>query len=166
MSRSILQPNRSSATWLACLLFAILAVPLNAQVASRSHLQTQSRFGYDKAHEITLNGTIQSVVSHSAPGAPAGLHLIVAGPQGAVDAHLGPYLSKDIQQSLHSGMPVQIVGATERIHGKSYLLAREVIVDGRTITVRSANGFLVFGQGKSRPKTENSSRMEIDGGAR
>lgn len=165
MSRSALtQAKRSGAACFCCLLLATLAVPLSAQVASQSKIP--ARFGYDKAHEITLDGTIQAVVSRTAPGVPPGLHLMVAGTRGAVDAHLGPYLSKEVKAALRSGAPVQIIGATARVDGKSYLLARQVIVDGRTITVRSANGFLGLGPGRARSRTENTSRIELNGGAR
>ncbi len=163
MRRSVL--SHSGAAWLTCVLFAALAVPLNAQVAGESNPQHPSRLGYDKAHEITLSGTIQSVVSHSAPGVPTGLHLLVAGPQGTVDAHLGPYVSKDVKAALENGTPVEIVGATERIHGKSYLLARELVVDGHTVTIRSKNGFLLMGQSVRASRNNEQSRLQLNGGA-
>lgn len=161
MIHSVLtQAKRASAACLICVA-AALAVPSNAQAAAESHAQPFLRLGYDKAHEITLNGTIQKVVSHAAVGAPTGLHLLVAGSEGTIDAHLGPYLNKEVQQALHTGMVVQIVGATQRIHGKNYLLAREVVVDGRTITVRSTNGFLLLGKPVRASRTE-----QLNGGAR
>jgi hypothetical protein len=163
MRRSVLtHMRRSNAAWLLCLLLATLAVPINAQVAVESHPQHPSRFGYDKAHEITLNGTIEAVVSHSAPGAPTGLHLLMTSSQGTVDAHLGPYLSKEVQQTLRNGVALQVVGATAQFHGKSYLLAREIIFGGRTITIRSENGFLVQG----KPVRASRNAEPLNGGAR
>jgi xanthosine utilization system XapX-like protein len=143
MSRNFLtKPTRTIAGLLTGLLFAILAIPLAATTAPESRGRG---FGpaYDAAHETTLNGTIQEVVTKRVAGSPVGMHLLVAGPEGVVDAHVGPYLTKDTQEALHAGLPVQIVGAVEQLQGKSILLARQLIFGGRTVTVRSENGFLM-----------------------
>ena len=85
MKRTCLtQPARMIAGVLTALLFAIVAVPLGAQPASES--RPGRGFGpvYDTAHETTLNGTIREVVTKHVAGSPAGMHLLVAGPQGVV----------------------------------------------------------------------------------
>jgi len=137
------QPARMIAGVLTALLFAIVAVPLGAQPASES--RPGKGFGpvYDAAHETTLNGTIREVVTRHAAGSPAGMHLLVAGPEGVVDAHIGPYLSKQTTETLKAGAPVRIVGAMLSLHGNDYLLARELSVGGRTVKVRSERGVLV-----------------------
>ncbi|MFZ0762201.1 MAG: hypothetical protein WAM69_19805 [Candidatus Sulfotelmatobacter sp.] len=152
---------------LTVLLFATLPIQSGAQPAPDSRSQRPLGFGYDKAHEITFNGTIQEVVSNVS-GAPVGLHLLVTGPHGAVDAHLGPYLTKDSQAGLHPGELVQIVGAMEKLHGKDYLLARQLIFGGRTVTVRSENGFLVGARSlrTARSTTVKTSSIESKGDAR
>lgn len=136
------KPAPMIAGLLAGLLLAIVAVPLGAQPAPET--RTGRGFGpvYDAAHETTLNGTIQQVVTKRVPGSPAGMHLLVAGPEGTVDTHVGPFLSKQTQEALHSGAQVQIVGAMSTLRGKNYLLARELIIGGRTIKVRSERGIL------------------------
>ena len=78
----------------AGLLLAILVVPLGAQPASETHAGHGFGVVYDAAHEITLAGTVQEVVTHHMAGRPAGVHLMVAGPHGLVDAHVGPFLAK------------------------------------------------------------------------
>jgi hypothetical protein len=137
------KPTQLTAGLLAGLLLAILAVPLGAQLAPETRATRAVGPVYDAAHEITLNGTIQEVVTKRVAGSPVGMHLLVAGPEGVVDAHVGPYLTKDTQEALHAGLPVQIVGAVEQLQGKSILLARQLIFGGRTVTVRSENGFLM-----------------------
>jgi hypothetical protein len=129
------------------LLFTLVIIKPVAQTAADSRAQRPMIPSYDKAHEITLNGTVQEVVTKRVPGSPVGVHLLVAGPEGVVDAHVGPYLSKDAQEALHAGLPLQIVGAMEEAHGKHYLLARQLIFGGNTVTVRSENGFLVRARG-------------------
>lgn len=152
---------------LTSLLLAALTIQVSAQTAQDSHARTLN-FGYDKAHEITLEGTIQEVISQSIPGTPGGMHLLVAGSQGIVDAHLGPYVTKDTQEALHTGTPVQIVGAMEKVHGKDLLLARQVIFGGRLVTVRTKNGFLARARSlrQVRPTTETVSQVQVNGGAR
>jgi len=152
----------------AGLLLAIVTVSLSvsliAQPADSNGPHT--RLGYDKAHEITINGTIQEVREAPA-GSPVGVHLLVAGEKGAVDAHLGPYLTKDTQDALQAGIPVQIVGAMERVGTKQYLLAREVIFSGRQVKVRSANGFLLQAQMPSARRAGFAAHAtESNGGTR
>jgi hypothetical protein len=144
------------------LFFTILTLGPSAQAASRS----TAPGSYDRTHEVTLNGTVQAVISERTSGHPVGLHLLVASLQGVVDAHLGPYLTKETQEALRSGQPVQIVGATEKIRGRNYLLVRQLIFAGRTVTVRSERGFLLRAQPLARPKTaKTTTQVELTGGA-
>jgi hypothetical protein len=174
MRRSRLsKPTRMIASLLTGLLFAIFAFPLSAQTSPDSRAPRPLSLGYDKAHEITINGTIRQVVTQTrGSGSPAGLHLLVASSRATVDAHLGPFLTKDTQELLHSGTPVQIIGAMQTFHGKNYLLARQVIFGGRVITVRGENGFLLRVHGTRRARsmpesqTEKTSQVELNGGAR
>jgi hypothetical protein len=137
------KPSRMMVGLLTGMLFAVITLQPSAQTAADSRAQRSLISAYDKAHEITLNGTVSEVVTKHVAGTPFGMHLMVAGPEGMVDAHVGPYLTKDAQEALHAGLPVQIVGAVEEHNGKSFLLARQLIFEGRTVTVRSENGFLV-----------------------
>ena len=159
------QPIRMIAGLLTGLLFAIQAVPLHAQPA-HSGAQHPLVLGYDKAHEITLTGTIEAVKEKAAAGSPVGLHLMVAGSQGKVDAHLGPYMTKETVEALHTGTLVQIVGAMEKRNGKAFLLARQVIFGGRLVQVRSENGFLVRAHTAQTHHRNQKSGFVSNGGAR
>ena len=161
-------PIRMTARLLAGLLLAISVVPAAAQITAESHLGRGFGPVYDRAHEITLSGTIQEVVTTRVAGSPAGIHLLVAGLQGVVDAHVGPFLSKDTKESLQAGMPVRIVGAMSSVEGKSYLLARELTVGGSTVTVRTERGILlpVPTPRAQRDRSERTSRLELDAGVR
>jgi hypothetical protein len=136
--------TRLIAGLLSGLLFATMAVSLDAHAASVS--RPGRGFGpvYDAAREITFEGTIQEVVLKHTAGSPAGMHLMVAGPNGLVDAHVGPFMSKETKEVLQAGVPVRIVGANTTVHGKTYFLTRQLTVDGNTITVRNPRGFLVM----------------------
>ncbi|MGA9987870.1 MAG: hypothetical protein WBP69_08810 [Terriglobales bacterium] len=162
------KPTSMIAGLLASLTFAILAVPIGAQPAPESRVRQNFGPVYDAAHEITLNGDIQQVVTKHVVGSPAGMHLLVAGPNGLVDAHLGPFLSKEVKEALHTGTPVQIVGAMTSMHGKSYLLARELNIGGSIITVRSKHGALAHEHSNREhvASSKTKSQIEANGGAR
>ncbi len=123
-------------------------------------------FSYDKAHEITIEATVQEVVSTR--GTPDGLHLVVTAPEGMFDAHLGPFLTKETIDALHAGMMLQITGALHESHGKQYLLARQITIDGRIVILRNQRGYLVR---PLPPRTaarskESLLQPEVNGGAR
>lgn len=153
---------------LAALLFSSFALPVHAQAAPKSGVQHPFAPAYDKAHEITFNAVVQQVVTQPAAHSPVGLHLLVAGPQGPVDAHLGPYLADDARKALYAGETVQLTGVMDRIHGKDYLLARQAIFAGRLVTVRSERGFLVMPHTSraTRPDADKALQTGSNGGAR
>ena len=93
--------------------------------------------------ELTMTGTIQDVVSNPASESPRGVHLIMAGPQGIIDACLGPYLATDVQQSLATGQSVTAYGVLATFNGQDYLLVRQLTIGDRQITLRNRTGFLV-----------------------
>jgi hypothetical protein len=164
--RCVQNRNRLFAGLLSGLLFAIIAVPLGAQTAPESRAGQGIGSGYGAAHETTLNGTIQEVITQNVAGSPAGMHLLVDGAQGVVDVHVGPFLSSATKEALHVGTPVQIVGAPMLAHGKEYFLARELSVGGRTITIRSKRGFLAHPHGERSLKTTAVAGTEENGGTR
>ena len=167
MSRTdFTKPARRFAGLLTGLLFASSMIPLPAHAVTTTRPGQGFGAVYDAAHETTVNGTIQAVVTKHEPGSPAGMHLLVAGPQGIVDTHIGSQLSKENKQVLQSGASVQIVGSMLALHGKQYLLARQISVGGRTIMVRNARGFLVFPQVHRIVKTKAAAQAEPNGGAR
>jgi hypothetical protein len=165
----ITKPNLRIAGLLSGLLFAILAVPLSATTKAEPHPARGFVKSYNAAHEVTVNGTVQQVVTKRTRGSMAGMHLLVAGSQGMVDAHVGSFLTKDTREALHMGLPIQIVGAMEQLHGKQYLMARQLIFGGRTVTVRSRTGFLLPGANSRRatsPRALKVAKSAIYGGAR
>jgi hypothetical protein len=135
------------------LLCVVVAVLAGAQTAASSGVPRGLGPVYDAAHEVTVEGTIQQVVTQPAVGSPAGWHVMVAGPQGLVDAHLGAFLSEQTKSRLINGAPVQIVGAMLSLNGRDFLLARQLTVGGRTVILRSAHGLPVHERlpGESRP---------------
>lgn len=143
--RSTRKQNLALGMLLPAVLAVLVAIPVSAQSAGEARIARGFMPSYDASHELTVTGTVQEVVTKHSAGSPAGMHLLVSGSGGTIDAHVGPLLSKDVQEALHTGLPIQIVGAMETLHGRQFLLARQLIFGGRTVTVRSPHGFLVRG---------------------
>ncbi len=160
------QPIRMIAGLLAGLLFVGLAIPLSAQPIAHSTRGRGFTPGYNAAQEITFAGTVQSVISKRVIGSPAGLHLLVAGEQGNVDVHVGSLLTRDTRAALHTGLPIQVVGAMQTLHGRQILLARQISFGGRTVTVRSTTGFLIPSRLSESSAHRRAARLNAKGGAR
>jgi hypothetical protein len=157
---------RALAAFLPAVL--MLAIPLGAQTAAESHPAPGFGAAYDVAHEITFNGTVQEVVTKHTVGSPIGMHLIVSGTQGTVDASVGYRLSANVREALHQGLPIQIVGMMGTLNGKQYLTARLLMFGGQTVTVRNRNGFLVGNVGPARandPRAQRAAAQMANGGA-
>jgi hypothetical protein len=106
--------------------------------------------------DVTVAGTLQQVISKHTAGIPAGIQLVVDGPQGAFTAILGPAVGDQLQQILSPGAPVQVSGVEDTINGQSYLLARKLTVAGSQVIIRNEHGFLVHSQQRSRASVKNS----------
>lgn len=131
-----------------------------ATVANSSSIGRGFGFVYDPAHEVTVVGTVRGFAPVTSNARPMGFHLLVSTSGKVVDAHLGSYLSKQTQQALHSGQPIQIIGVNEQVQGKNILLARELVFAGHTVTIRTTRGFLV------RSDFAASRKPSVSGGAR
>lgn len=122
---------------LAAAQSAIMAAP-SFRGTSTGQIKTLSA-----GDQLSATGTIQEVVSTHEPGSPRGLRLVVAGPQGVIDANVGPYLTADVQQGLAAGQPIAVNGVLGTFNGHDYLLVRQLTMGDRQITIRNARGFLV-----------------------
>jgi hypothetical protein len=131
---------------LACVAVCMFLAALSAHASASEKATSAGRgfgFVYDPAREVTLVGTVKEFVTHHIAGSPMGLHVMISTSGQSVDAHIGPVFSKQIQETLHVGELVQVVGVHEKVHGKDVLLVRQLIYGGRQVTVRNERGFLV-----------------------
>jgi hypothetical protein len=94
--------------------------------------------------EITLDGPITEVVTKQSSGSPQGIHLLVRGSMQIVDVSVGPYLSSDITKKISEGSQVHVTGVIQTTtKGKTYLMARQIVMNGQTLVIRNEKGFLV-----------------------
>jgi len=135
------KPMRLIAGLLAGLIFAILIVPLNAQTVGDSSPV------YDISKEITLTGTVSSVMRSPAPGMVWGSHLILETLSGKVDASLGRWgLEGKGALSVTPGQQVEVTGVMKTFRDKEVLLVRSVKVSGKVYAIRNAHGIPVSPQ--------------------
>lgn len=147
---------------LTCMAACIFLAVLSASAKESSSAGQGFGFVYDSTREVTLVGTVQEFVTKHSASSPMGLHVLISISGNTVDAHIGPMLSKQLQETLHVGELVQVVGVHQKVHGKDVLLARQLIYGGRQVTVRNQRGFLV-GSG-SRPEVHQGAAA--NGGVR
>ena len=128
--------------------FAAFAAPALAQSTQNNQSQAQAAPAvprvYDATREAVVRGSITQTTSKPAAGLPMGLHLTVATAQGSVDVHMGPYFSSIAgEKGLIPGAVVRVTGVTMHLAAGDVFLARTVVVNGQTLTVRNENGFPV-----------------------
>jgi hypothetical protein len=154
MSNRGIQPTRLIAGLLASLLLAILAVPLLAQS------ERESRPFYDIAKEITLTGTVSSVLARPAAGMIFGAHLMLDTASGQVDASLGKWgLQGKGALSVSAGEPVEVTGVMKTINDKQVFIVRTVKASGQVYTIRNQ-----YGVPRSPQSRERASQKAAQGG--
>lgn len=144
-------------------LMACLAAPVTAATESQPARGVVGQ--YDAAHEMTINGTVQQVITKRTVGSPAGMHLKISGTNGVVDAHVGPFLTKSMLQAVHTGLPLQVVGSMVTIRGKQVLLVRQMIYGGQTVIVRNSQGLLHRPAETPSSLAKKNARFGFKGGA-
>jgi len=144
-------------------LFALAVValcipqPIAAQMGSGSGPGRAMRGPlFDPATETTVKGTVKEVqqltgkpipgssgtMSGTCPRGWSGTHLTLTTDEGTLIVHVGPtaYLtSKNF--SFAKGDELTITGSEVQYQGSDFLIAREIIKGGRTLTLRDTKGF-------------------------
>jgi hypothetical protein len=144
---------------LAILLISSLR-PVQAQTTAGA-TRAAGPFNYDVAEEVTITGTVSSVLMKAAPGMIVGSHLLLATPSGAVDASLGRFgLQGAGAVSVAAGQQIEATGVMKTIKDKPIFMVRSVKVGGEVYTIRNEHGFPVSPQARERAgqKTKGESR--------
>ena len=113
--------------------------------ASSSSLQT-----WKTGDETTVGGVIREVLAKRPDGAPVGLNFVMTGSQHALTVNVGRDLDPQFRGLLQVGASVQVTGVVRPFGGQDYLLAREMVVGGQTIELRSPSGFPVRAKATAR----------------
>ncbi|MGO9576222.1 MAG: hypothetical protein ACLPTQ_18060 [Terriglobales bacterium] len=129
-------------------LFAFL--PAQAQTSAVT-ARPAGPFSYDVTQEVTISGTVSSVLTKPAAGMIMGSHLLLATPSGPVDASLGMFgLRGKGAVSVAAGQQIEVTGVMKTIKGKHVFLTRTVKVGGEVYNIRNERGFLISPQARER----------------
>jgi hypothetical protein len=148
------------ATYVSAVLPATVMAQSSASIATPTSFRGTTQKAA-AAKEITVTATVQQVLTKGAKGNSA-TRLVVSGPQGLFNADLGPYLAKDVKESLTPGKQLQLAGTMQTIQGQSYLMAHQLTLADRQITIRNENGFLVRTRAAAATQTRQNNNVNGD----
>ena len=127
------------------LALCLFATPAHAQTAEGTPGSAVSP-KYDITQEVTLAGTVSSVVKSTTPEMQmlGGSHLIVQTTSGKRDASVGGYAVKAVGAlSVTPGQQVQVTGVMKTIRDQQVFVTRLVQVNGHVYKIRNEHGFIL-----------------------
>jgi hypothetical protein len=96
---------------------------------------------YDVSKEVTLSGTVSSLLTKPSPGMIMGAHLLLQTKSGVVDASLGRFALRGYGAlEISGGEAVSVTGVMKTLNGKQVLLSRIVRVANQVYTIRNQHG--------------------------
>jgi len=143
---------RRSFTGLCLLaLLSLILSPVPSQAQTTVGNKVAGPLSYDVTQEVTLNGTVSSVLTKPSPGMIMGSHLLLATSSGPVDASLGMFAMRGKGAvSVAAGQQVEVTGVMKTINGKQVFLVRTVKAGGQVYTIRNERGFPIPPQARER----------------
>lgn len=139
-----------------CTVLALLLISFQRPIQAQT---TRAQTTADA--EVTLTGTVQSVLVKGAPGMIVGSHLLLATPNGTVDASLGRFaLQGEGAVSVAAGQQIEATGVMKRIKDKAVFLVRSMKVGGDVFTIRNKHGFPVSPQARKRANQKTGGNEE------
>jgi len=142
---------------LALLSFVLPLLPLDAQTAP-APTRSAGPYSYDISQEVTLSGTVSSVLTRPSPGMAAEAHLLLTTLSGVVDISLGTFglLGKGAL-SVAAGQQVEVTGVMKTLKDKQIFMARAVKVGDHIYAIRNKHGIPVSPQARERA-TQNAAQ--------
>ena len=136
-----------------CTLAIIFISFLRPVQAQTTEIATKAArpFSYNFTEEITLTGTVSSVLTKATPGPIVGSHLLLATLSGPVDASLGRFgLRGNGAVSVAAGQQIEATGVMKTVREKTFFLVRTMKVGNEVYTIRNEHGFPVSPQARER----------------
>jgi hypothetical protein len=150
----------------AFVLLSLISLPLPSQAQTTAENKAAGPFRYDITQEVTLSGTVSSVLTAPSPGMIMGSHLLLATPSGPVDASLGMFgLRGKGAVSVSAGQQVEVTGVMKTIgantaDAKQVFLVRTVRAGVRVYTIRNRRGFSITPQARERASRKTAQKRE------
>jgi DNA/RNA endonuclease YhcR with UshA esterase domain len=123
--------------------FALFAIaPLALAQSSTSAGSGRGSRNYNPATETTVQGTVEEVMQTTGQHGWSGIHVSLKSNQGMYDVHVGPasYLSAQ-QFTISKGDSLEVTGSRTKMNNKDVLIARQITKEGKTLTLRDAQGY-------------------------
>jgi hypothetical protein len=151
-----------SAALCTLVIFFLISSPSPVQAQTTAGAaRSAAPFQYDIAREVTLTGTVSSVLTKAAPGMIVGSHLLLSTPSGPVDARLGRFGLRGYGAvSVATGQQIEATGVMRTIKDKPVFLVRTVKVGGKVYTIRNEHGVLLSPQARERAGQKTSQKWE------
>ena len=95
---------------------------------------------YNRSTEITVRGTVKDVSQVAGPTNWGGIHLMLKA-EKMLDVYLGPATFLSQKQFVFAKEDqIRVKGSFIKFRGINTVLAREILKDGKTLTLRDAQG--------------------------
>ena len=134
----------------AVFLLPLGTLPLGAEPPLESPPRESQPY-YDISKEVTLTGTVSSVLTKAAPGMIVGSHLLLTTAAGEVDASLGKWAMQGKDAfSVTPGRQVEATGVMKTVRDKQVFITRVVKVDGHVFTLRNQHGLPLSPESRER----------------
>jgi len=129
---------------------------LNAQTGVTASPSGKTFVGWNTAATplTTITGIIQKPGSTTSNRCSAGSCASLATPQGNVLVLLGSYQKKALQDVVVLGSSMQASGQIQDVDGQKLLIAKQIVVGGKTIAIRNDHGFLIHERTGTRVHTQ------------
>lgn len=143
------------------LLSLVSVLPLAQAQARAVETRTAGPFSYDIGKEVTISGTVSSVLAKPAQGMIMGSHLLLTTVSGPVDASLGRFgLQGKGALSVAAGRQVEVTGVMKTIKNKQVFLARTVKSGGQVYTIRNQRGIAMSPRARERASGKTAQKGE------
>jgi hypothetical protein len=138
------------------LLCSVEIQELNAQTGATARPADKTFVGWNIVATplTTITGIIQKPGSTTSTRCSAGACASLATPQGNVLILLGSYQKVALQSVLTAGSSMQASGQIQDVDGQKLLVAKQIVIGGKTIAIRNNHGFLIHERTAIRVHTQ------------
>jgi hypothetical protein len=109
---------------------------------------------YNPATEVTVTGVVDAVRNVEGRGRSGGTHLTLKTDSETLGVHAGPTsFLKEHDFSFAKGDQIEVTGSKIKYQGADAIIAREIKKDGKTLTLRNAQGVPEWSRGRGSRRT-------------
>jgi hypothetical protein len=142
------------------IIFVSFLRPVQAQTTAVA-TNAAGAFSYSVTEEVTLTGTVSSVLTKATSGTIVGSHMLLATLSGPVDASLGRFgLRGNGAVSIAAGQQIEATGVMKTIRDKRFFLVRTMKVGDEVYTIRNEHGFPVSPRARERAGQKADQKVE------